>query len=189
MRCIHSTPLHKPYLSLYLPIPGVRPFLLPRPDYFPHSTPHPDLPLAACSTCIIPAAPALVPVPMCKRFSVPATPAPIRHLSNRIQYFHHTRNVLTFVNTTAIAYTQNSAFLPGSWHHAIVVLFTNVRTLRVHSLLMMKGRRKNYVLSSPLGKPDQTEPPPPPCMHIAFTLLSTVKNRTGPRVSGGMHAI
>jgi len=38
-----------------------------------------------------------------------------------------TRNVLTFVNTTAIAYTQNSAFLPGSWHHAIVVLFTNVR--------------------------------------------------------------
>ena len=42
-----------------------------------------------------------------------------------------TRNVLTFVNTTAIAYTQNSAFLPGSWHHAIVVLFTNVRTLRV----------------------------------------------------------
>ena len=42
-----------------------------------------------------------------------------------------TRNVLTFVNTTAIAYTQNSAFLPGSWHHAIVVVFTNVRTLRV----------------------------------------------------------
>ena len=22
------------------------------------------------------------------------------------------------MNTTAIAYTQNSAFLPGSWHHA-----------------------------------------------------------------------
>ena len=42
-----------------------------------------------------------------------------------------TRNVLTFVNTTAIAYTQNSAFLPGSWHHAIVAVFTNVRTLRV----------------------------------------------------------
>jgi len=42
-----------------------------------------------------------------------------------------TRNVLTFVNTTAIAYTQNSAFLPGSWHHAIVTVFTNVRTLRV----------------------------------------------------------
>jgi len=43
----------------------------------------------------------------------------------------YTRNVLTFVNTTAIAYRQNSAFLPGSWHHAIVVVFTNVRTLRV----------------------------------------------------------
>ncbi|PUU74588.1 hypothetical protein B9Z19DRAFT_425199 [Tuber borchii] len=42
MRCIHSTPLHKPYL--YLPIPGVRPFLLPRPDYFLRPTPHPGLP-------------------------------------------------------------------------------------------------------------------------------------------------
>jgi len=45
--------------------------------------------------------------------------------------YSSTRNVLTFVNTTAIAYRQNSAFLPGSWHHAIVVVFTNVRTLRV----------------------------------------------------------
>jgi len=42
-----------------------------------------------------------------------------------------TRNVLTFVNTTAIAYRQNSAFLRCSWHHAIAVVFTNVRTLRV----------------------------------------------------------
>ena len=51
-----------------------------------------------------------------------------------------TRNVLTFVNTTAIAYTQNSAFLPGSWHHAIVVLFTNVRTLRVDGWMGGKKR-------------------------------------------------
>jgi len=43
-----------------------------------------------------------------------------------------TRNVLTFVNTTAIAYCQNSAFLLWSWHYAIAVVFTNVRTLRVY---------------------------------------------------------
>ena len=59
------------------------------------------------------------------------------HLLNEMRVFwatlyeHCTRNVLTFANTTAIAYRQNSAFLPRPWHHAIVVLFTNVRTLRV----------------------------------------------------------
>jgi len=52
------------------------------------------------------------------------------YYTGRVRY-SSTRNVLTFVNTTAIEYTQNSAFLPGSWHHAIVVVFTNVRTLRV----------------------------------------------------------
>lgn len=35
--------------------------------------------LAAYRTRIRPTVPALVPVPVCKRFSVPATPAPIRH--------------------------------------------------------------------------------------------------------------
>lgn len=77
MRCIHSTPLHKPYL--YLPIPGVRPFLLPKTGLFPMPHPASRPPLAAYRTRIIPTVPALVPVPVCKRFSVPATPAPIRH--------------------------------------------------------------------------------------------------------------
>jgi len=89
MRCIHSTPLHKPYL--YLPIPDIRPFRLPRPDYFPHPHPASRPPLAAYirylyHTC----RPALVLVPMCKRFSVPGAPAPIRHQYNTIQYFHRT---------------------------------------------------------------------------------------------------
>jgi len=58
-----------------------------------------------------------------------------------------TRNVLTFVNTTAIAYRQNSAFLPGSWHHAIVVVFANVRTLRVSANPGMLAEYENFVPS------------------------------------------
>jgi len=42
-----------------------------------------------------------------------------------------TRNVLTFVNTTAIAGCQDQRKKAEFWRYAIAVVFTNVRTLRV----------------------------------------------------------
>ena len=42
-----------------------------------------------------------------------------------------TRNVLTFVNTTAIAWCQDPRKKAEFWRYAIAVVFTNVRTLRV----------------------------------------------------------
>ena len=45
-----------------------------------------------------------------------------------------TRNSLTFVNTTAIAYTKFLRLRPTFCVYAIAVVFTNVRELRVHEL-------------------------------------------------------
>ena len=47
------------------------------------------------------------------------------------QAIRSTRNVLTFVNTTAIAWCQDPRKKGGFWRYAIAVVFTNVRTLRV----------------------------------------------------------
>ena len=53
--------------------------------------------------------------------------------------YYCTRNSLTFVNTTAIAYTKilrlRSTFCP----YAIAVVFTNVREIRVHKRQEMLG--------------------------------------------------
>ena len=42
-----------------------------------------------------------------------------------------TRNVLTFVNRTTIAWCQGPSKKAEFWRYAIAVVFTNVRTLRV----------------------------------------------------------
>ena len=66
-----------------------------------------------------------------------------------------TRNALTFVNTAAIAYRQNSAFSPWSWHHAIVVVLTNVRTLQI-------------VDPFPISPCQVARHSPPPSQHIRY---------------------
>jgi len=62
------------------------------------------------------------------------TPAPLitrTHSSSAPSARYCTRNVLTFVNTTAIAWCQDQRKKAEFWRYAIAVVFTNVRTLRV----------------------------------------------------------
>jgi len=55
-----------------------------------------------------------------------------------------TRQRMTFVNTTAIAYTKMIRFRPIFFPYAIAVVFTNVMRLRVRVQILRSSARVPY---------------------------------------------
>jgi len=68
--------------------------------------------------------------------------------NNRSSGLSNTRNVLTFVNTTAIAGCQDQRKKAEFWRYAIAVVFTNVRTLRVDITAYPKSYERTHTPST-----------------------------------------